>query len=184
MNQKNSLFDVIVIGAGPAGSSATSLLGKYGRRVILVDKATFPRDKVCGDACSFRCIEPLSKLGLGRDFTALQVASAEQLVLSFGKHETIEVKTPDRMPIAYLTRRSELDNLLFNSARNHASVKTLESTIVERIRGQAEESVTVLLKDVQANRHFSLRGKYVICASGNGTSDSRFEVCCSFVTCW
>ena len=44
-------WDAVVIGAGPAGSVAASLLARSGRRTLLVERATFPRTKVCG-GCS------------------------------------------------------------------------------------------------------------------------------------
>src|SRR3989442_15825697 len=44
--------DVIVVGAGPAGSTAAALRGAAGVRVLVVDGATFPRDKPCGDYCN------------------------------------------------------------------------------------------------------------------------------------
>jgi menaquinone-9 beta-reductase len=43
------IHDVIVVGAGPAGSSAASFLARRGLNVLLLDKSGFPRDKVCGD---------------------------------------------------------------------------------------------------------------------------------------
>ena len=42
-------FDVLIVGAGPAGSAAALVLARAGARVALVDKAAFPRDKACGD---------------------------------------------------------------------------------------------------------------------------------------
>ena len=41
-------YDVIVVGAGPAGAATAGLLAGQGRRVVLVDKARFPRGKACG----------------------------------------------------------------------------------------------------------------------------------------
>ena len=43
------VFDVAVIGGGPAGASAAITLAKFGYSVLLVDRAVFPRDKLCGD---------------------------------------------------------------------------------------------------------------------------------------
>ena len=42
-------FDVIIIGAGPAGATAACLLAGKGYRTLLADRASFPREKVCGD---------------------------------------------------------------------------------------------------------------------------------------
>jgi geranylgeranyl reductase family protein len=55
-------FDVAVIGAGPAGSIAALVLARGGARVALVDKATFPRDKACGDLVGPRGVQALEEL--------------------------------------------------------------------------------------------------------------------------
>jgi menaquinone-9 beta-reductase len=57
-------FDVLVVGAGPAGSVAALVLARGGARVALVDKATFPRDKACGDLVGPRGVRTLSDLGI------------------------------------------------------------------------------------------------------------------------
>jgi menaquinone-9 beta-reductase len=56
--------DVAVVGSGPAGSVAALVLARGGARVALVDKATFPRDKACGDAVGPRGVAVLHDLGL------------------------------------------------------------------------------------------------------------------------
>lgn len=43
------VFDVAVIGGGPSGAAAAITLAKFGYGVLLVDRAVFPRDKLCGD---------------------------------------------------------------------------------------------------------------------------------------
>lgn len=57
-------WDVIVVGAGPAGSSAAHELARRGRRVLLVDRRRFPRDKTCGDALIPDAQACLARLGL------------------------------------------------------------------------------------------------------------------------
>lgn len=56
--------DVIVVGAGPGGSTAARYLANRGLHVSLIEKATFPRDKVCGDGLTPRCTRALIRLGI------------------------------------------------------------------------------------------------------------------------
>ena len=57
--------DVLVVGAGPGGSAAAAHAASAGRDVVLLDAATFPRDKTCGDGLTPRAITELDALGLG-----------------------------------------------------------------------------------------------------------------------
>ena len=55
---------VIIVGAGPAGAGTSIFLSKFGIPHIIIDKATFPRDKVCGDACSGKTLFVLRKANI------------------------------------------------------------------------------------------------------------------------
>jgi geranylgeranyl reductase family protein len=57
-------YDVLVVGAGPAGAIAALVLARAGARVALLDKARFPRDKACGDFIGPRGLQVLADLGL------------------------------------------------------------------------------------------------------------------------
>lgn len=57
-------WDAVVVGAGPAGSIAALVLARGGARVALVDKASFPRDKACGDLIGPRGVQVLAELGV------------------------------------------------------------------------------------------------------------------------
>jgi geranylgeranyl reductase family protein len=56
--------DVLVVGAGPAGSAAAAWAARQGSDVVLADAATFPRDKTCGDGLTPRAVAELERLGL------------------------------------------------------------------------------------------------------------------------
>lgn len=56
--------DIAVVGAGPAGSAAAITLARLGRRVVLIDKASFPRDKCCGDGLTTAALRLLERLEL------------------------------------------------------------------------------------------------------------------------
>jgi len=63
-------YDVCVVGAGPAGSTTASLLARQGRRVALIDRARFPRDKTCGDGITPRGARVLARIGALDDVRA------------------------------------------------------------------------------------------------------------------
>jgi len=58
------MIDVLVVGAGPAGAVAATLLARGGARVRIVDRAVFPRDKLCGDTVNPGTLGILTRLGL------------------------------------------------------------------------------------------------------------------------
>lgn len=66
MNLQASLksWDAVIVGAGPAGALAANLIAQRGRQVLLLDKASFPRNKVCGGCLSGRAVRLLHDLGL------------------------------------------------------------------------------------------------------------------------
>ena len=59
--------EVVVVGAGPAGSAAAVILARAGRQVLLVDRATFPRDKPCGDLIGARALAEARRLGIAEE---------------------------------------------------------------------------------------------------------------------
>jgi len=56
--------DIIIVGAGPAGATAAFYLAKSGVKVLLFDRQTFPRDKVCGDFVGPLAIKELEAMGV------------------------------------------------------------------------------------------------------------------------
>ena len=87
------VWDLIVVGSGPAGSLAAlaALRQRPDARVLLLDRADFPRDKVCGDVLGPRCFDLLERYGLGARFedfaTAQEFALASSAVTA--KHQIV-----------------------------------------------------------------------------------------------
>src|SRR5690606_12446420 len=59
--------DVVVVGAGPAGATAAHYLASVGLDVVVLDKARFPRDKICGDGLTPRAVAELVRAGVSID---------------------------------------------------------------------------------------------------------------------
>ncbi|MGC8782705.1 MAG: NAD(P)/FAD-dependent oxidoreductase, partial [Anaerolineae bacterium] len=64
MTAEHERAEVVIVGAGPAGSTLAALLAGRGHDVLLLDRAVFPRDKTCGDGLTPRAVAALGRLGL------------------------------------------------------------------------------------------------------------------------
>ena len=76
------MADVVVVGAGPAGSATASLLARRGLDVVLLDRATFPRDKPCGEYLSPEAGRILERLGVFEQLRAQAVSLGGMTVVS------------------------------------------------------------------------------------------------------
>lgn len=113
-------WDCVVIGAGPAGSATALGLARRGVRVLLVDKATFPRPKVCGCCVNPRALEALRLMGLGG--LASRGLPLESLrVACHGRAATI------RRRLGVSLSRENLDSEIIEAAV-HAGVAFAEGT--------------------------------------------------------
>lgn len=112
--------DVVVVGAGPAGSAAATTLTSRGLRTILLDRARFPRPKVCGDGLTPRAIAALQRLGVWTRIAphAQNVGAVRTLDLRTGATRLGPV--PSRLDLhadtGAVVRRDVLDHLLCQRA--------------------------------------------------------------------
>ena len=95
-------FDAIVVGAGPAGSTAAYRLARSGAKVLLLDRARFPRDKPCGGGLTERAV---TQLPVSVDPVVEEVVDRFELGFRYG---TRFVRGGKR-PLVLMTRRSRLD---------------------------------------------------------------------------
>ena len=102
-------FDVIVVGAGPAGSTLAHRLATEGVRVALLDKARFPRDKPCGGGITVRGLQHLPI-----DITPVVEDRVRHVELGFGYRERFERSASE--PLVLMTQRRRLDAHLAEQA--------------------------------------------------------------------
>lgn len=119
-------YDIIIVGAGPAGSAGALYAKRYGLKTLLLDKATFPRDKVCGDALSGKSVEILRDLGLLEKTARLPGAAIRRIIFSSPEHTELEIDLTrsrlNQIPEGYVIRRQIFDEFLFHEARQAADV--------------------------------------------------------------
>jgi geranylgeranyl reductase family protein len=103
-------FDVLVAGGGPAGSATAYHLATQGLSVLLVDKATFPRDKPCGGGLTMRAF-----LHCPVDPTPVVEELVDVVELRFRYQDAVERRA--RRPVIAMTQRRRLDAFLLDAAR-------------------------------------------------------------------
>src|SRR5262249_12602271 len=113
--------DVAVVGAGPAGTAAAITLARQGRQVVLVDKATFPRDKCCGDGLTTAALRLLEDLGLDPATVASWEPVTEAVVaVPNGRRVSLPLPATSTQ-FAASARRTDLDAALLTLAREAGS---------------------------------------------------------------
>jgi geranylgeranyl reductase family protein len=155
--------DVIIVGAGPAGSATAYFLARAGVHVLLLDKASFPRDKTCGDGLSPRAQHMLAAMGL-LDTVAQQAHSAEALHLYAPNAQRAvaavhsEFDLPNR---TLILPRQTFDHLL----QQHAIAAGAHFRVA-RVRGLLREGGQVAGVKLA---HETLRAPLVVLATGATT---------------
>lgn len=151
--------EVAVVGAGPAGCAAAITLARGGRRVALLDRARFPRDKCCGDGLTAGALRRLRGLGLEAGAVSSWTEIAEVVVRS-PSGRVCRFPFPSRPePAAAAARRFDLDAALVELARAEG-VTVLEGHRVTGVAGGGERMI------LQVEGEESLAAPYVIGADG------------------
>lgn len=108
-------FDVIVVGAGPAGATAAKVLGEAGISTLLLDKSAFPRDKPCGGGISARVTTRFPYLNAA--LATIPVNWVSKVYFESPSGIAVDYTSGDRLYL--MIRRCEFDHLLFSMARKY-----------------------------------------------------------------
>jgi geranylgeranyl reductase family protein len=149
--------DVLVVGAGPAGSSAAAWAARNGQQVTVIDKEKFPRDKPCGDGLTPRAIKELTSLGLA-DWLSTKPKNIGLRAAGFGQELLLPWKSPSLPEWGSAVPRVELDNRILQVAKDSGAtvhdgfaaedVEIENGGISKVITKSAEEVVEYKVKNV------------------------------------
>jgi geranylgeranyl reductase family protein len=162
-------YDAVVIGGGPGGSATAFHLARGGARVCLVEKQTYPRDKVCGDGLTPRAVRALDHMGLREEYQSWSRSAG--LKVHGGGH-VIELPWPELedYPSFGLARpRTDLDQLLARTAEKAGAELREATEAVEPLVEQGVVKGAVVRR--QGEDPVDLRAEVVVAADG---ASSRF----------
>lgn len=166
----HSNYDVLIIGGGPAGSTAAAILAEYGHRVVILEREMFPRYHI-GESLIPFTYEPLKRIGMIPKMKASQ----------FQKKYSVTFVSPDgrrSQPFYFFTRydretiaqtwqvlRSEFDQMMLDNAREKGA-EVREETTVERLIQENGKVVGVAAVDRTSGRRYELRAPITLDCTG------------------
>ncbi|MFZ4546749.1 MAG: geranylgeranyl reductase family protein [Bacteroidales bacterium] len=131
-------FDVLIIGAGPAGVTTALKLSGSGLKIAIFDKEKFPREKTCGDGLTLDVITQLSLVSesLAEEFMKFskKLPSYEALLFSpdFSQIRIPYLMKQENKPI-YTCRRVDFDNLMFQQLAQYSNISVFENSKIGSI---------------------------------------------------
>lgn len=156
--------EVIVVGAGPSGSTAAMALAQQGHDVLMIDSKAFPRDKTCGDGIPGGAVEILYELGMKERIQAADFYPATKMLLSSpNQHEIIA--NLHRGPLggeAFVVPRYKFDGVIYDHAID-SGVEFCQSRVQEPI---VEEGQVKGVRVKVNGKLEEIRSKIVIGADG------------------
>jgi flavin-dependent dehydrogenase len=161
MSDLSNNYDAAVIGAGPAGAVSAMLLAQAGLSVVLIDKAQFPRDKVCGSCLSARTLGRLKAIGLSYLAARLQSMPIESITLRTASGAAV---LP--LPVGRAVSRRKLDSALVEAAV--AAGATFMPQTNATVEVETEETILSKLKLITLNNGARITAKSIIVADGTG----------------
>lgn len=161
-------YDVVIVGAGPSGIICALQLAKKNYRIALIEKATYPRDKTCGDAISldvhnqFKLIDDDLALRFEQFTDKMPTHGVKIIAPSF---ESFDIPSTYKGVAreAYVCKRIDFDNFLFKELKQFENIHVFENskvTTLQRVTNHVEVSFA------KGTEQITLQGKMLIGADG------------------
>ena len=138
-------YDLAIAGGGPAGSAAAWQAVQTGARVVVLDKAEFPRDKPCGDGLTPRAVSYLQKMGLAEEVAKFHRIN-RAMIFSPSEWELSFPRRPGMPDHGHGARRRELDTLLLKHAESAGAEVRQSAEVVGPIVDEDDRVTGVTLK--------------------------------------
>lgn len=164
----SQIYDVIIVGAGPGGSSSAYYLARAGLKVLLVDKSDFPRDKTCGDGLSPRALGVLTEMGLLDELLAIGCQTKTiDFIAPKGHSVSTAMPTKEGWPdYSLIVPRFLLDKVIMQRAVTAGACFLSGVRVLNLVTGPSLVEVV----GERNNQPLSLWGRLVIIATGASAS--------------
>lgn len=171
-------YDIIIVGGGVAGSCAATALAPYGYRILLLERAVFPRDKPCGEGIMPQGIAVLDKLGVLSHLLAAGAVKFKGLRYRGLDGTWAQAEFPSLQDVpqyGLAMRRLQLDELLVNRARAFPNVAVREGFTVTGVILEGPAVAGIFGASSERNKVESFRAPLTVAADGR---DSIFPNKC------
>jgi geranylgeranyl reductase family protein len=160
------LYDVAIVGGGPAGSSCAAFCAAAGMHAVLIEREKFPREKVCGDCLNPECWPILRRLGIDQRVDVAPHALLDWVEFVSLRGNRVRVDLPREENGEIAMKRSVLDSILLDRARELGTEIREATTLTAIAENSGNWKLT--LRD-----HAQIRARILVAADGRNSTIAR-----------
>jgi geranylgeranyl reductase family protein len=158
------MYDVAIVGSGPAGASCAAFSAVAGLRTLLIERATFPREKVCGDCLNPSCWPVLERLGVAAEVRATPHGKLSRVDFVTVDGTVVSAPLPDDANAEIAIKRSLLDQILLRRAQSLGAEVRQGETLLSAARAGDWRIAT---------DHSEVRSRVLVAADGRNSTVAR-----------